>query len=413
MPDTLAKLNRLLAAILPANRFYQAKLGDLTSVSSPAEFTARVPFTTKDELAADHERHPPFGTTLTHPPTAYHRYHQTSGTRGRPLVWLDDPPGWDWILDNWQWVWRGAGVGPGDTILFPFSFGPFLGFWAGFESAARLGARAVPGGGLSSEDRLRLLERSGANVLCCTPTYALRLAEVARQVGPPADSLGVRKLVVCGEPGGSIPEVRARIEAAWQARVYDHHGMTEIGPVSVSSEADPDLLLLRHDSYFCEVVYPASGEPVPEGALGELVLTTLGRHGSPLLRYRTGDLVRPVPTTAPDRFALHGGILSRTDDMVVIRSINIHPSAIDAVVRSFPGIGEYQVEVDRRPALAELRLTVEADPPTAAALAARLRSTFSLRIPVAAAPRGSLPTFEVKARRWNVLHEAPGATPQP
>jgi phenylacetate-CoA ligase len=406
MSDPLDSLNRLFAEILPANRFYAAKLGAAGRFTSLDEFTSTIPFTTKDELAADHLASPPYGTTHTYPLETYHRFHQTSGTRGRPLVWLDDPAGWSWILDNWEWVWRGAGVNPGEAAFFPFSFGPFLGFWAGFEAAARLGIRAIPGGGMSSENRLRLLEHIGPTALCCTPTYALRLAEVAEAIGLRPQTLGVRTIIVCGEPGGSLPSVRRRIESAWQARVVDHHGMTEIGPVSVGSTEDPDLLLLRHAAYFCEVIDPETSEAVApdSGRTGELVLTTLGRFGSPLIRYRTADLVEPVthPGHPPERFALRGGILSRTDDMHVVRGINIHPSAIDAIVRAHDGIGEYQVEVDKRAALTELRITAEADPGTAASLASSLRNTLGLRIPVTPAEPGSLPTFEVKAKRWNI-----------
>jgi phenylacetate-CoA ligase len=401
MLSQLQKINELIATILPENAFYQQKLGSIVPFSSLAEFSASVPFTTKDELAADHEQHPPYGTTHTWPLDHYHRFHQTSGTRGKPLIWLDDPDNWSWILDSWEWVWRSVGIQPGDTAFFPFSFGPFLGFWAGFEAATRMGVRAVPGGGLSSEDRLRLLQRSQSTILCCTPTYALRLAEVSKAISLPVHTLGIRVIVVCGEPGGSIPEVRRRIETAWNARVYDHHGMTEVGPVSVSSKEDPDLLLLRHSSYFCEVIAPTTGSPTPFGDTGELVLTTLGRHGSPLIRYRTGDLVRPI--LHGEQFALQAGVLSRTDDMVVVRGINIHPSSIDATVRTFPDIAEYQVEIDQRPALAEIRLKIEAPESTATALAAALRSTFTLRIPVEAVPPATLPTFEVKAKRWNIL----------
>lgn len=404
MLPQLSKLNELFAAILPENAFYRKKLGSIGPFASLAEFSATVPFTTKDELAADHEQHPPYGTTHTWPLERYHRFHQTSGTRGKPLIWLDDPDNWSWILDSWEWVWRSAGIHPGDTAFFPFSFGPFLGFWAGFEAATRMGVRSVPGGGLSSEDRLRLLKRSQSSILCCTPTYALRLAEVGHAIQLPALSLGIRKIVVCGEPGGSIPEIRNLIETAWDARVYDHHGMTEVGPVSVSSEENPNLLLLRHNSYFCEVTDPVTDVPTPFGETGELVVTTLGRHGSPLIRYRTGDLVRPIPHG--EHFALLGGVMSRTDDMVVIRGINIHPSSIDAIVRTFPDIAEYLVEIDHRTALPEIRLKIEAKETTATALAAKLRSTFTLRIPVEAVPPASLPTFEAKAKRWNIQRES-------
>ena len=170
------------------------------------------------------------------------------------MIWLDDPESWEWILGNWEAVWRGAGAVKGDCGFFPFSFGPFLGFWAGFEAAARMGVRAVPGGGMSSEDRLGLLERSGANFLCCTPTYALRLAEVGEALGGNVADLAVRTIVVCGEPGGSIPEVRERIVEAWGAQVVDHHGMTEIGPVTVSHEQNSDWLRILHDSYPAEVI---------------------------------------------------------------------------------------------------------------------------------------------------------------
>lgn len=398
MADALRKINELLADILPANRFYAAKLAECAGpFDSLGEFSARVPFTTKEELAADRDAHPPLGTTHTWPTEGYSRYHQTSGTSGRPLVWLDDEAGWDWVLDNWEWVWRGAGVGPGDRALFPFSFGPFLGFWAGFEAAARMGVRAIPGGGLSSMDRLRLLQRSEANVLCCTPTYALRLAEVGRANGLDVDQLGIRELIVCGEPGGSLPAVRERIESAWNARVFDHHGMTEVGPVTVSDEHQRDLLRIRHEAYFAEVVDDA-GQPVDEGDEGELVLTTLGRNGSPLIRYRTGDLVRPVATD--EGIALRGGIIGRADDMVVVRGVNLYPSAVEAVVRETGYAGEYRVEVDQSGSMGEVAMCLCGTPPEARKVEEALRTAFSLRIPVAVVEE--LPVFEVKAKRWVV-----------
>lgn len=379
---SLEKINSLLAA-LSTNPFYKEKLGGLTSVSSLEEYTAKVPFTTKAELAADQKLHPPYGSNLTFPLESYHRFHQTSGTSGQPMIWLDDKTGWEWLCANWRWVWEKAGVKPGQAAFFPFSFGPFLGFWAGFESAAGLGVRAIPAGGLSSENRLRMMERLRPEILCCTPTYGLRLAEVADD----ARSLGVEKIIVAGEPGGSLPEVRSRLSEAWDAEVIDHHGMTEVGPVTVGDLSDPGRLLVRHEAYFCEVINQ------DEQGIGELVLTTLGRHGSPLLRYRTGDLVQP-----DEDFALKGGIIGRVDDMVVVRGVNLYPGAVEEVVRSVEGIVEYEVLIEEANSMAEVRLRAEGS--GARELEGRLREVFSLRIPVEEVPAGTLERFEMKSKRW-------------
>ena len=382
---TLDQLNTLLEAV-SGNPFYQEKLRGMTSVSSLAEFAERVPFTTKAELARDQKDHPPYGTNLTYPLGRYCRFHQTSGTSGQPMIWLDDRAGWEWLRRNWEWVWETAGVTAGQAAIFPFSFGPFLGFWAGFESAVELGIRAIPAGGLTSESRVALMERLRPEVLCCTPTYGLHLARVAGE----ARRLGVQKIIVAGEPGGSLPQVRARLEEAWGAEVIDHHGMTEVGPVTVGDPKDPGRLLIRHESYYCEVI------DRDKDGVGELVLTTLGRYGSPLLRYRTGDLVRP-----DDDFALVGGILGRADDMVVVRGVNLYPGAVEEVVRSVPGITEYEAVIDEGEAMTEVRVRAEGE--GFARLEKRLREVFSLRIPVEEVPAGTLEHFEMKARRWKRL----------
>lgn len=407
----LATLNRLIAEIAPTNRFYRLKLeaaNGLAGFASLADFSARLPFTTKDELARDQLAHPPYGSTLTYPRATYTRFHQTSGTSGRPLIWLDDPASWQWVIDNWKIVWQKADAVPGDSAFFAFSFGPFLGFWAAFDSALNLGLRAIPAGGLSSAERLRFLLTQRPRFLCCTPTYALRLAEVARQESLSLYGSGVHRILVAGEPGGSIPAIRQRIEQSWPgARVVDHHGMTEIGPVSYSVPEEPTLLRLMHHAYYCEVLQPGTNQPVPRGARGELVITTLGRAACPLLRYRTGDLVQPVdaPGEDPAAFALEGGILGRVDDMIVVRGVNLYPSSIDAAVRAVPGIREYRVEVDQRRTLPEVTLFIEAEPghDPADALAKHLRAVFQLRITVQTVAAGTLPTFEMKARRWKIL----------
>lgn len=401
----LQRLRAVLAAVDGRNAFQTGRLraaGLDASVASLADFSARCPLTTKAELVADQAAHRPYGSNLTFPLEHYTRFCQTSGTSGKPLVILDDNESWNWLLANWAHIYRAAGLQAGARVYFAFSFGPFLGFWTAFEAAAKLGFLCIPGGGLSTSARVRALLEHGATALCCTPTYALHLAEVARQERLDLSRSAVRTIIVAGEPGGSVPAVRVKIVEGWPgARVFDHYGMTEVGPVAYEDADQAGALEVIEESYFAEVLDTVTLQPVPPGETGELVLTTLGRTACPLLRYRTGDLVRRAPSGGG--FRLAGGILGRVDDMVVVRGVNIYPAAVDAVVRSVPEIGEYRVRVRRAGALAELELEVEAASSHAAeVLAAALMAAFSLRIAVRTLPPGSLPRFELKARRWEV-----------
>jgi phenylacetate-CoA ligase len=404
----LERLRALLAA-LPENPFYAPAVRALGEVASLADFIARAPCTHKQQLVADQRAHPPYGSNLTYPLERYVRVHQTSSTTGEPLRWLDTAEDWSWMCASWEEVWRHAGLGAHDRLLCSFSFGPFLGFWVGWEAAQRVGALCIPGGALDSRTRLQVMLRNRVTALCCTPTYALRLAEVARGEGLAPADFALRILVVAGEPGGSAPQTRRRLREAFPgARVFDHHGMTEVGPVSWQTQDDPNALLVNEAHYLAEVLDPRTGATLAPDSeeLGELVLTTLGRAGAPLLRYRTSDLVRPAgfATGAQPYLRLAGGLLGRADHMVVVRGVNLFPSAVDELVRSVPGVAEYRVRVDRRGALTELGLELEAAPehdPAAlcAAVADTFRVTYSLRVPVAPA-REPLPRFELKARRW-------------
>lgn len=408
--DQFTRLKALLEAIVPHNAFYSAKLAPLGSFNSLDDFCRRAPFTFKHELIADQLAHPPFGSNLTYPHARYTRFSQTSGTAGRPMRWLDTPESWAWMLGNWNRVFASSGAAAGDRVFFAFSFGPFLGFWTAFEAAAQMGLLAIPGGGMHSAARLRVLIDSQAAILCCTPTYAIHLAEVAAAERIDLAGSRVRTVIVAGEPGGSIPGTRRRIEELWSgARVVDHHGMTEIGPVSYSCPVRPDVLHVIESSYIAEIVDPATGAPVPPGTAGELVLTNLGRLGSPLLRYRTGDIVEAAAggtcACGSTEMALIGGILGRTDDMVVVRGVNVHPSAIENILRACGGVAEYRVEISRRSALAELSLQIEPEPGLAGdglgrRIETALRDSLALRIPVTIVPAGTLPRFEMKARRW-------------
>ena len=404
--EPLEKIRALVGALVPGNRFYTERLRvagvTAANIASLEDYAARVPLTTKEELVADQWGNPPYGSNFTAPLRDYSRFCQTSGTSGAPLVVLDTAENWLWMLGNWRRIYKAAGVAAGDRVYFAFSFGPFLGFWTAFEAASALGCLCIPGGAQGSEARLGMILKHEVEVLLCTPTYALHLAEVAHASGVDLSRSAVRKIIVAGEPGGSVPEVRARLSAAWNgARVFDHYGMTEVGPVAFEDASRPCVQTVLPESYWPEVIDPQSGLAAEPGAVGELVLTPLGRHDTPLLRYRTGDLVRAVHGSRG--LELHGGILGRADDMVVVRGVNLYPGAVDAVVRTVPAITEYRVHLERRGVLAEVSIEAESTAAGAAVeLERALAAAFSLRIPVTQVAAGSLPRFELKARRWVV-----------
>jgi phenylacetate-CoA ligase len=360
---------------------------------------ARLPLTRKREFVEDQAEHPPFGSNLTYPLERYVRVHQTSGTSGAPIRWLDTQASWDWWARCWTFVLGGAGVCAADRVFVPFSFGLFVGFWAGFEGAQLLGALAIPGGGQDSPSRLATMEALGATVLVCTPSYALHLVEVARERGVDLGRLPVRITVHAGEPGAGIPAVRALIEAAWGARSFDHAGMTEMGAYGYECEAQAGLHI-NESEFIAEVVDPVTGAPALEG---ELVLTNLGRTGSPAIRYGTGDRVRLAdgPCACGRTFVrLAGGILGRLDDMLIVRGVNVFPSAIEAVVRRFPAVDEFQIEVWRDGHLDEVCVNLElAEAADAAPVQEALRATLGIRVGVAAVAPRSLPRWELKARR--------------
>jgi len=413
------KVRKLIAAIYPANPFYARKLEGANPSFRMADlhdYSMRAPLTSRHEIVKDRLAHPPYGTNLTFPLEAYVRCHQTSGTTTMPIRWLDTPESWNHIVDNWIQILAAAGLTRQDRYLFAFSFGPFLGFWSALDAVHRLGCFCFPGGSMTSLARLQTIMDTGITVLCCTPTYAQHLGEVAREKKIDLRAGRVRRIIVAGEAGGSIPAVRSRIERLWPgAEVFDHHGMTEVGPVTYQCPNETGVLHVLESAYYPEVLRVGLGDPVESGETGELVLTTLDRVGSPLLRYRTGDLVKPRPRTrcacGRHDLALQGGILGRSDDMVVVRGVNVYPSLIDQIVRTYAEITEYRVQLDCRAAMADLSVEVETAPDCADAFAvqAGLKQSFqtalNLRVPVRLLPRGSLPRFEMKALRWAKITE--------
>src|SRR5467141_2330960 len=386
----LERLSAGIDALLKGNRFYEARLHPVRTWDD----FERLPLTTKDEITADQQANPPFGTNLTFPIDRYSRLHQTSGTSGTtPLRWLDTAESWDWWVRIWaDHIYRSAGLLASDRVFFAFSFGPFIGFWSAFSGAERLGALVIPGGAMTTEQRLRTMIELRATVLCSTPTYAIRLAEAAQAAGIDLSASGIRITVHAGEPGASVPATRDLIERSFGARCFDHTGMTELGPTGHSCSARDGVHLIES-----EYVFEVTSE-------GELVATNLGRWGMPLIRYRTGDRVvasrEPCSCGSPF-LKVVGGIQGRVDDMFTVRGVNLYPSQVEEIVRRYREVGEFVIEHRRERQMDEVTVVVEtlvSDFPVER-LEADLRQAVGVRLVCQVVAQGTLPRSELKARR--------------
>jgi phenylacetate-CoA ligase len=326
---------------------------------------------------------------------------------------VDTAESWEWWGDCWGYVLAGAGVTANDRLFLPFSFGPFIGFWAAVLGAKRIGALLISGGGHSSSQRLQIMRDLQVTAMCCTPTYALRLAEVAREEGFDLRDIPMRITIHAGEPGANVPATKARIEQVWSAQCFDHAGASEVGAHSFECEAQPEGIHVIESEFIIEVVDPETEQSVSPGTTGELVITNLGRIGFPVIRYRTGDLVRfeTEPCICGRTFGrFEGGLIGRADDMVVVRGVNVYPAAVENLVRQFDVVDEFRVQVVSRNALAELQVEMEckdganADE-TCRAVIQTFHNTLGLRPIVAVVPRNTLPRFELKAKRFYLLSE--------
>ena len=396
----LARLNELLSEILPRNRFYAGRLSGVSLPLKSLEDFAGLPFTTKDELH-DKNSSGGFAANLTYGLDQYTRFHQTSGTRGRPLTVLDTRADWQWWIDTWQFVLDAAQIEAADRCLMAFSFGPFIGFWSAFDAAVARGALCIPTGGLTTLARLEMIRSTGASVLFCTPSYALHLAEVGLENQIAIADLPINRIVVAGEPGGSIAEIKRRIESQWQAQVIDHSGASEVGPWGYADPAARGLYI-NESEFIAEFPSIEHGRSAVDGELAELVITSLGRSGSPVIRYRTGDLVRPTwNDDQPCRFVLlTGGVMGRTDDMLIIRGVNIFPSSIEQILCGFPEIVEYRLTAFRVGQMDQLRIEIEDRLEKPGRVADELQVRLGLRVEIACVPVGSLPRFDLKGKRF-------------
>ena len=411
----LERLNKLLA-VAQDQPFYRERLAAVQLPLATLQDITQLPLIGKRDLIADERGQPGriFGLTRS----SYSRLHQTSGTRGWPMPVLDTADDWAWWMACWAYVLDAAEVSADDVALMAFSFGPFIGFWSANDALVQRGAMVVPGGGMSSEARLQLIADHGCTLVCCTPTYALHLASVARQSGIDLTTNSVSRIIVAGEPGGSVPTIRRRIEQSWGARVIDHSGASEVGAWGVGSQDGQGIYVIESE-FIAELLRfdeeTPNGRPVDDGEEAELVLTNLGRLGGPAIRYRTGDIVRGYRNHEHAcRFLwLEGGVLGRADDMLVIRGVNIFPSSVEAIIRELDATAEFRVIATCKDEMEQLAVEIEATPDTANRLRERFRDRLAMRVPVTTVDLGTLPRFEAKAKRWIDRRQEASSYPAP
>ncbi|MCG9126094.1 phenylacetate--CoA ligase family protein [Candidatus Poribacteria bacterium] len=405
------QLNRLREMLIPvwkSNDFYKEKLRD-TGFSNPEEIQTlsdyqNLPFTTKDELSTDQVAHPPYGTNLTFPQEKYTCIHQTSGTTGSPIRWLDTRESWDWWGKCWRDIYSAAEVTSADRLMIAFSFGPFIGFWSAYHGAQQLGAFTIANGGMTSDQRIRAILTNDVTVVISTPTYALRLAEVAKKEGVDLNTDSkVRVTIHAGEPGASLQSTKQRIENGWGAKAYDHIGATEVGAWGVMCKAQNGVHL-NEDEFICEVIDPDSGKHADEG---ELVITNLGRVGMPVIRYRTGDFVKLKSEQCPcgsEHRILDGGVVGRLDNAIIIRGLNVYPATIENIILKVQDVSEFAVRAYSGDTFDELEIQIETFNPmsdeTASDVIAAIQGELGLRTIVKTVSNGTLPRYELKSRRF-------------
>lgn len=418
----LVKLQRTVQRAWETSPFHRRlyeKAGVTPEQITTLDDIRRLPFMTREDWMECQAEMPMFGDLVTRPRDEAIRYHLTSGTSGRqPLRVLDSRKDWSWIAEMWCYGFWAFGIRPTDTVFFAFSYGSFIGFWGAHYCCEKIGSLVIPSGNMTTENRVKQIVEMGATTVCATPTYALRMGQVAQKMGIDlAKDSAVDKVIASGEPAGSIPATKKMIEDMWGAKCGDTAGMTEIGTIMIfECSHQPGGTHIIEDHFIEEVLDPETGEPVPYGERGERVVTSFGRGFIPLLRYRTKDMVVKVPASScgcgRTGDIYEGGILGRVDDMKVIRGTNVYPRAVEAILREHSNIEEFQIILTREDDIRdEITVKVELKPGEDAAwdgLHQKLNKDLAhahegLRFNVERAAEGELPRFELKAKRLQDL----------
>jgi phenylacetate-CoA ligase len=371
----------------------------------------RVPFLDKYMVAESQERHPPFGEFLCVPESSIVKYFRTSGTTLQPR-------NFGYTADDWNNITVvvmsrmkfSTGVRPEDRVLIAFPYSTFISLWTSHYACEKIGCMVIPGGGASTKERLNLMRSMKVTVLCATPTYAHRMANVAEKEGIDLSEIPLKLLHTGGEPLAAVPGSRSRLEEIWHAKAYDQYGFSEGSAPAAGECSEQNGLHFTEDVILPEILND-QGEQVAPEERGELVITNIASRTMPMLRFKTGDIVTYVDEPcACGRASIRIKVIGRTDDMIVIKGTNLFPSMIEEMVKRCPELSsEFMTVLDEINGSYELIIQVEpkgtrkfsSDEEAAAKkrLVEMVRENLRLRPVVQVMAPGALPRFEVKSKR--------------
>ena len=411
----LTALRRQLARVGAASAYYREKFkaaGFAAQALNSLDDLRKLPVTRKEDYVAGLAADPPFGSFRAVEVADAARVHFSSGTTGRPvpILWTRRD------LDRWTDIYArylyAQGLRAGDVFHCLFNYPWFVGGLGFTQAAERIGAMVIPGGAVDTRRQIETIQQFRPRAVAGTPSFMAHVAETAAEMGVDLSRGSVDTVCVGGEPGASIPGTRARLEQMWGAKLYDCYGTTEFQPIAWETRLQSGPLIAE-DFVHAEVLHPETLAPVPDGERGVLVLTHLDKQACPLVRWWTGDVVVRDRRPQPDgrtHARLAGGVLGRADDMLIVRGVNLFPTAVEDIVRAFPGTTtEHVLVIDdamkdaKTGFLSGVTLRVErtadAPPDLADALAARLRERLQVRFVVEVVPAGTLPRTVHKAKR--------------
>jgi phenylacetate-CoA ligase len=419
----LDRLQKLAAYAYENTAFYRRKFDNAgikpTDIQSLDDFKRKIPVTDKSEFIQLQQERPPYGDTLALPQELVAHHCETSGTTGLPLAIPYSMADTVRYGESWVYGFWGLGIRPSDTLYFAFGWGNFAGFWSAYWGARRLGCRVISGGGLDTKGHIEAILRMKPTVLISTPTFALRIAAVAKEMGVDLAKSSIRFTYHAGEPGPTaLPGMREQIETAWGAKAGELLGIAELDAMAPGCP-NGDGVHVNEMNCFTWSMNPATGGESAEGEIGENIVTSFANTAQPLLNYRTHDLVRRLTSTCScgrTWAKFEGSVLGRTDFMVTVRGTNVYQTAVENILNQIDNISmHYELVLTHEEGNDAMTVRFEPEPAVDEALWAgiaadagnRIHKALHVRLRCTPVAPGSLPRFELKTKR--IIDQRPKA----